>query len=225
MTTSATTSFNPDIGEICEEAFERCGLHMRTGYDLRTARRSLNFLFIELSTIGLNLWQLEEVVLPLISGTAEYTLPVDTVDIMDATIRTGTLTAQQDISITRLGFSQYSNVPNKNSTGRPTNYFVDRQVSGPSVTVWPVPNNSSFSLVYWRIRRIQDAGSSGGYTMDIPSHFIPAVVAGLAFHLATKRVQDVQKKAELKQSYMDAVANSGSEDRDRSSFFITPDMS
>lgn len=194
MTTSGTTTFNLNLNELVEEAFERCGAELRTGYDLKTARRSLNLLTIEWANRGINLWTVDTASIPLIAGTATYPLPIDTIDLIDHVIRTNSGTVSQtDINISRITVDTYSSIPNKTSPGRPIQIYVNRQsgatdptlgVMVPTVTVWPVPNQTgAYTLVYWRLRRIQDAGN-GVTTQDIPFRFLPAMTAGLAYHPA-----------------------------------------
>ena len=187
MTTSGTASFNLDLSNIVEEAFERCGKELRSGYDLRTARRSLNLLTVEWSNRGVNLWTIEQGELALNMNQIVYNLPVDTIDLLEHVTRTGTGQNQQDLTITRISVSTYATIPNKNATGRPIQVWVDRQsgaqypaggrpagtdpVTGidyPKIYVWPAPDQSNYyTFVYWRMRRIQDAGN-GIQTQDIP---------------------------------------------------------
>ena len=170
MTTSGTATFDIDLNEITEEAFERCGSELRTGYDLRTARRSLNLLFADWSNRGVNLWTLEQGTQLLTAGTATYTLPADTVDLLEHVIRTGAgnVSTQTDLTITRISVSTYSSIPNKLQQARPIQIWINRQAAAPQFTVWPVPDSSqTYTLVYWRLRRIQDAGAGGTYTQEI----------------------------------------------------------
>jgi hypothetical protein len=165
MATSGTTAFNLDLNQLVEEAFERCGAELRTGYDLRTARRSLNLLTIEWANRGINLWTVEEASFPMVQGTGTYDLPTDTIDILDFVIRTnGGSSNQQDISMSRIAEPTYANIPNKNTQGRPLQVYVNRQAEVPNITVWPLPNNASYTFVYWYLRRIQDAGKWGEYS-------------------------------------------------------------
>src|SRR5512135_1299094 len=161
MTTSATTTFDLDLTELVEEAFERCGKELRSGYDLRTARRSLNLLFAEWANRGVNLWTVQTNTISLVSGTATYDLPTDCVDLLEHVIRTNSGTSiQADLSITRISVSTYATIPNKNVTGRPVQVYVNRAQSVPTITVWPVPDPSnSYTFAYWYLRRIQDAGT------------------------------------------------------------------
>lgn len=225
MATSGTATFNLDLTELVEEAFERCGKEMRSGYDLRTSRRSLNLLFADWANRGVNMWTIDSGTLTLVPGTDTYSLPNDTVDLMDHVIRTGAGVAatQADISITRISVSTYATIPNKLQQGRPIQVVVNRNTPTPSVTVWPVPDSSqTYQFVYWRLRRIQDAGT-GANTMDVPFRFITALVAGLAFYLALK-LPDVSKDRmeELKSQYAEAWDLASTEDREKASDRFVP---
>ena len=302
MTTSSTTAFNLDLNDLVEEAFERCGKELRTGYDLRTARRSLNLLTIEWANRGLNLWTIEQGQIPINinAGQITYPLPLDTIDLMDQVIRTGSGQNQVDINISRISESTYSSIPTKNAYGRPIQVWIDRQggntnavasttisanisasdttinvvsaqglatqgyiyigselisyqnVSGnqllncnrgqgdttaaahlagasvtvtrvPNVNIWPTGNpGQTYTLVYWRMRRMQDAGT-GVTTQDIPFRFIPALVAGLAYHLSVK-LQDVdpQRVVGLKQAYEEVFMQAADEDREKAPIRFVP---
>ena len=232
MTTSGTATFNLNLNELVEEAFERCGAELRTGYDLKTARRSLNLLTVEWANRGINLWTIDSSTIAMVQGQATYTLPVDTVDLIDHIIRTNSgTTSQVDINISRISVDSYASIPNKTATGRPIQVWVNRQsgatdpstgVVAPSITVWPTPDRSSYyTLVYWRLRRIQDAGT-GVTTQDIPFRFLPAMVAGLAYHLALKVPGGVERIPMLKAMYDEAWQLASDEDRDKSSLRIAP---
>lgn len=223
MTTSGTTDFTLDLTEIIEEAGERCGYEIRTGYDFRTARRSLNLLFADWSNRGLNLWTFEEGTIPLVAGTATYNLPADTVDLIEHFIRTGSGATQTDIALTRISVSVYATIPNKNVTGRPVQLFIER-LATPRLTVWPVPDASTpYTLRYWRLRRIQDAGT-GVNTPDTPYRFLPCLIAGLAYYLALKLPNALDRLPILKQQYDEAWATAAEEDRDRAAVRFVPRM-
>lgn len=221
MTTSGTTDFTLDLTEIIEEAGERCGYEIRTGYDFRTARRSLNLLFADWANRGLNLWTFEEGTIPLVAGTATYSLPADTVDLIEHFIRTGSGATQTDIALTRISISVYATIPNKNVTGRPVQLFIER-LATPRLTVWPVPDASTpYTLRYWRLRRIQDAGT-GVNTPDMPYRFLPCLIAGLAYYLALKLPNALDRLPILKQQYDEAWATAAEEDRDRAAVRFVP---
>ncbi|MEN6403577.1 MAG: hypothetical protein ABFD94_16670 [Armatimonadia bacterium] len=222
MTTSGTATFNMDLLEIVEEAYERCGVEVRSGYDLRTARRSLNLMFMEWASRGVNLWTVEQGSVPLVAGTATYTLPADTVDILEQTVRTGAGSSQADLTVPRISFPDYAVLSNKNVQGRPTQVYVNRQATAPTVTLYPVPDtNGPYTFVYWRMRRIQDA-TDGVNTMDVPFRFIPCVVAGLAYHLCLKVPSAADRLNVLREQYDTAWAQAAAEDRDRAPVRFVP---
>lgn len=224
MTTSGTTTFDLDLTELVEEAFERCGAELRSGYDLKTARRSLNLLFADWANRGINLWTVEQGSIPLVQGTATYNLPSDTVDLMEHVIRTnpGNTSTQSDLAIARISVSTYATIPNKLSQARPIQVYINRQTPIPTVTVWPVPNQSSYyTLVYWRLRRIQDAGG-GVNTMDVPFRFIPCMVAGLAYYLSMKLPNALERMQSLKAQYDEAWDFASSEDREKAPVRFVP---
>ena len=222
MTTSGTTAFNPDLLEIIEEAFERAGGQVESGYDLRTARRSMNLLLVDFANRGINMWTIEQVSLPLVAGTADYTLAADTVDLMEHVIRTGsTVATQTDINISRISIPTYATIPNKLTTGRPIQLVVHRTAT-PSITVWPVPDTvTTYTLVYWRLRRLQDAGT-GVETQDIPFRFLPCVIAGLAYYLALKVPGGMDRLQILKQQYDEAWQLASDEDREKAPQRLVP---
>ena len=230
MTTSSTATFDLDLNEIVEEAFERAGSELRSGYDLKTARRSLNLLFAEWANRGINLWTIESGTQLLTSGTATYDLPVDTVDLIEHVIRTGSGTSQIDVSISRISVATYAAIPSKTSTGKPVQIYIDRKsgatessgIQYPSVTLWPVPDDAdTYTLVYWRLARMLDAGT-GVNTQDIPFRFLPALVAGLAYYLALKIPGSEGRLQILKPMYDEAWNLAADEDREKASMFITP---
>ena len=302
MSTTGTTSFNLDVNDLIEEAFERCGRELRTGYDFRTARRSLNLLTIEWANKGINLWTVEQGVIPMVTGQAMYPLPLDTIDLMDQVIRTnnGSQSNQIDINISRIAEPTYMSLPNKLAQGRPIQVYINRQsgqenlstalldgnasattttinltstnglasagfinigsetisypningnqlincargqngttasahVTGsaitvqnlPSINVWPTPNSpgSQYTFVYYRMRRIQDAGS-GIYVQDIPFRFIPCMVAGLAYQLSTKLPDvDMNRIPMLKADYEQQFQLAAEEDREKAPIRFVP---
>jgi len=221
MATTGTTNFNLDLNQLVEEAFERCGAELRTGYDLRTARRSLNLLTIEWANRGINLWTVEQGAIALVQGTATYNLPADTIDLLDFVVRTGTGSSQQDISISRIAVPTYATIPNKNAQGRPIQVYVDRQAEIPTITVWPVPNNETYTFQYWKLKRIDDAGT-GVNTQEIPFRFLPCMVAGLAFYLSLKIPGAGERTQFLKQEYEEQWTLASTEDREKADFRITP---
>ena len=223
MTTSGTSAFNLDLTEIVEEAFERVGSELRTGYDLRTARRSLNLMFADWANRGINMWTFEQGSIPLVAGQATYDLPADTVDLLEHVIRTGAGSAstQADLTITRISVSTYATIPNKLQQARPIQVWIER-LNTPRITVWPTPDNSQpYTFVYWRMKRIQDAGN-GINTMDMPFRFVPCMVAGLAYYLALKVPGGAERLGVLKQQYDEAWQLASDEDREKASVRFVP---
>ena len=223
MATSGVSNFNLDLTEVVEEAFERVGGEMRTGYDLRTARRSMNLMFADWANRGLNMFTYEQGSIPLVAGTATYNLPEDTVDLLEHVIRTGAgnVSTQADLTITRISVSTYATIPNKLQQARPIQVWIER-LNTPRITVWPVPDNTQpYTFVYWRLRRIQDAGS-GVNTMDMPFRFLPCMVAGLAYYLALKVPGGTERLGVLKQQYDEAWELASTEDREKAAVRMVP---
>lgn len=231
MTTSGTSTFNLNLNDLVEEAFERCGAELRTGYDLRTARRSLNLLTIEWANRGINLWTIEQGSIPMVQGQITYELPVDTIDLLEHVIRTQTGQGQTDITINRISIDTYSTIPNKNAQGRPIQVWINRQsgadypvdgVAYPNINVWPAPEQSNYyTFVYWRLRRLQDAGD-GVTTQDIPFRFLPCMVAGLAYHLSLKIPGALERSQMLKAEYEELWQQAADEDREKAPLRIAP---
>lgn len=222
MVTSGTTNFNPDILDLIEEAYEMVGMELRGGYDLKTARRSLDLLMREWGNRGINMWTLAGYSVPISAGQNDITLPNDVIDILDATWRTGIDLDQNDQTISRIGGSAYTQLANKNQIGTPSQFYVWRTVP-PKVRLWPTPPEDGV-FVGWGLRSIQDAGT---YTnvMDIPARFMPALTSGLAYYLAMKSPAAFERVPMLKMEYERQWTLAAEEDRDRSSFFMVPDLS
>ena len=300
MTTTGSTLFNMDFTEIAEEAWERAGREMRSGYDLRTARRSMNLMTIEWQNKGINMWTMEQGIINLTPGLATYALPTDTIDLLEHVIRTGqnTSSTQADLTITRISVSTYATIPNKLSQARPIQVWIQRlsgevnpttsvvasavgatdttitldsvvglagsgfirldsediyytYVTGnvlggvfrgqnnttaashtvgtavyvpqlPAVTVWPTPDNTTpYQFVYWRLRRVQDAGA-GAETADMNFRFLPALVAGLAYHIAVKTPDLMPRIQMLKQIYDETFETAAGEDREKAAVRFVP---
>ena len=242
MTTSGTSSFNLDLIEIIEECYERVGKEQRSGYDFRTARRSLNLLLNEWANKGINLWTIEQGQIAMVQGQITYPIPVDTVDLLDHVIRTQTGINQTDININRISSSTYSTIPNKNAQGRPIQVWINRQsgatypingnepnttnaitgVNPPNINVWPAPDQSNYyTFVYWRLRRMQDAGG-GVNTQDIPYRMLPALVAGLTYYIGMKTPEAYGRLADLKSMYDEAWDLASSEDREKAALRLAP---
>jgi hypothetical protein len=300
MTTTGSTLFNMDFTEIAEEAWERAGREMRSGYDLRTARRSMNLMTIEWQNKGINMWTMEQGFINLVPGLATYALPTNTIDLLEHVIRTGSNTAstQADLTITRISVSTYATIPNKLQQARPIQVWIQRlsgevnptsstlastitstdttitldtvvglagsgflrldaediyytYITGnvlggvfrgqnnttatthtaatavfvpqlPAVTVWPTPDNSTtYQFVYWRLRRVQDAGA-GAETADMNFRFLPCVVAGLAYHIAVKTPELMPRIQMLKQIYDETFEMAAGEDREKAAVRFVP---
>jgi len=221
MTTSGTTTFNMDFTEIAEEAWERAGRELRSGYDLRTARRSMNLMTIEWQNRGINMWTIEQGSLDLAQGQSTYALPDDTIDLMEHQIRTGagSTSLQSDLTISRISVSTYASIPNKLSTGRPIQVWVER-LATPRINLWPVPD-TSYTFVYWRMRRVEDAGN-GVETADMSFRFLPALVAGLAYHIAMKVPDLISRIEMLKAAYEEQYTLAAGEDREKTSEHFVP---
>jgi hypothetical protein len=226
VATSGTTAFTLDFPEVVEEAFERAGSELRSGYDLKTARRSMNLLFADWANRGINLWTIDSGTINLVAGTDTYVLPADTVDLIDQVVRTGTGNAstQADLTCTRISSSTYATIPNKLSQARPLQVWIQR-LNAPQITVWPVPDAAqTYQLVYWRLRRLQDAGN-GANTPDVPFRFLPALVAGLAYYLAIKLPNGMDRLVMLKQQYDEAWDLASYEDREKAAIRLVPRQS
>ena len=225
MTTSGTTLFNPELSEIIEEAYERCGIEIRTGYQARTARRSLNYLVTSWANQGINLWTVTAADITLVQGQGTYNLPEDCVDIIEHVIRQspGSQYNQTDIIIPRIALPTYAAIPNKLAQGRPVQVYVNRQEPIPQINIWPTPNQSGYYFHYWYLRRIDDAGQAGSTTQAVPFRFYEALTAGLALMLAQKQTDiDYNRVQMLKASYDEALQLAKDEDRDKAPVRFVP---
>ena len=223
MATSGTTAFNMDFTEIAEEAFERAGREMRSGYALRTARRSMNLLTIEWQNRGINMWTIDSGTINLVKGQTQYDLPADTIDLLEQQIRTGSGNAatQSDLTLSRISVSTYASIPNKLTQGRPIQMYIERLRDAPKVNMWPIPDNNDYVLYYWRMRRIEDAGS-GIQTSDMNFRFFPCLVAGLAYYIAMKLPEMTERVPLLKAVYDEQFEMAAGEDREKTSARFTP---
>lgn len=214
MTTSGTRTFNLDIAEAIEEAFERCGLEVRTGYDVKSARRSMNLMFAEWANRGLNLWTVAQGTTTLTQGTSTYTLGADVADILEMVLRRdGT-----DYEVERISRGEYLTFPNKTDQGRPSQFYFDRRIQ-PVITLWQTPENSTDQLVYYYVQRIEDAGAYTN-TTDLPWRFYPCMVAGLAYYISMKRAPE--RVSLLKAVYEEEFQRAADEDEDRVSLKLQP---
>ena len=214
MAVSNSVDFELDVAEYIEEAFERCGLDVRTGYDLKSAKRSLNLMLAEWANRGLNQWTITQRTQALVTGTGAYALGADVIDILSLVVqRDGT-----DYSLSRLSRDDYLNIPNKTTQSRPNQFFLDRQVT-PSLKIWPVPENSTDVIYYNALTRMDDADPFIN-TMDMPFRFYPCLAAGLAYYIAVKRAPN--RVQMLKAMYEEEFERAMTEDRDRASFNVVP---
>jgi len=219
MATSGTTDFNLSIDDLVEEAFERCGMRMTAGYQLSSARRSLNLLFLDWASRGLNLWTIEEASEALVAGSRDITLPADTVNVLSAVIRTTTGGQQQDISLDRISREEYMSLPNKLTQARPAQIYVER--SGSTTAFLYPAADAAYTLVYYRIRRMEDAGDYTN-TTDVNFRFLPSLASGLAYMLALKYAPD--RMGALKQLYEEDFQRAALSDRDTASVHFVPDF-
>ena len=218
MATSSSRDFDLDVGELIEEAYERCGLEMRTGYDAKTARRSLNLMFADWANRGLNLSTVKQATVSVSSGTASYTLlDATVVDLLEVVLRNSSGT---DFTLTQMSRSEYLRIPNKTSTGQPSQYFFDRQVT-PTITLWSTPDDS-YTLVFYYVRRIEDADALVN-TTDAPFRFLPCMAAGLAYYIAIKRAPD--RIQILKAIYEEEFQRAAAEDASSTPLKLTPNIS
>lgn len=225
MATSGTATFNMDFPEIAEEAWERAGREMRSGYDLRTARRSMNLLTIEWANRGINLWTIREATTNyLAKGDVDLDLNGSAIDVLEINLRTddGDIAKQRDLPLTRTSASVYASIPNKLTQGRPTQVWIDRQLGGPIAHVWPVPDkDSTYKIHYFYLKRIEDAGE-GGFDADMPFRFLPCLVAGLAYYIAMKTPELSDRVVMLKQMYDEQFELAASEDREKTAARFVP---
>jgi len=243
MTTSGSAEFNLEFTDIAEEAFERAGREMRSGYDLRTARRSMNLMTIEWANRGINMWTIEQGSQNLEEGTATYNLPLDTIDLLEHVIRTGAgnSSTQADLTLTRISVSTYATIPNKLTQARPIQIFISRNsgatypatsayspsaTANPQFTVWPVPDQGTlaspyYQVIYWRLRRVQDAGE-GLQTPDMPFRFLPCITAGLAYYIAMKIPEGAARIEMLKAAYEEQWNLAAGEDREKAAVRFVP---
>tara|TARA_R100001377_G_C3158773_1_gene98952 strand:- start:145 stop:819 length:675 start_codon:yes stop_codon:yes gene_type:complete len=222
MATSGTKTFALSISDTIEEAFELAGLELRTGYDAETARRSLNIMFADWANRGVNLWTIEQTSTSLTSGTSSYTLNQYDIDVVSAIIRQVVGTTTTDLQLTRIGRSEYLNIPNKSATGRPTQLFLDRQTT-PVIKLWPTPDSAAtYTLIANTIQRIDDVTASN-QDPEVPSRFIPCMVSGLAYYIAMKK--NPERVMLLKQQYEQDFKLAADEDRNRASLMLVPSRS
>ena len=214
MAVSDSTDFELDVAEYIEEAFERCGLEVRTGYDLKSAKRSLNLMLAEWANRGLNQWTITQTTQALTSGTATYNLNTNVIDILSVVVRR----SSTDFAMERISRSTYLGIPTKSTTGRPNQFFLDRQIT-PVLKIWPTPENSTDTIIFDALTRMDDADTFIN-TMDMPFRFFPCLAAGLAYYISMKRAPN--RTQMLKAVYEEEFQRAMTEDRDRASFNGVP---
>ena len=214
MAVSDSTDFELDVAEYIEEAFERCGLEVRTGYDLKSAKRSLNLMLAEWANRGLNQWTITQTTQALTSGTATYNLNTNVIDILSVVVRR----SSTDFAMERISRSTYLGIPTKSTTGRPNQFFLDRQIT-PVLKIWPTPENSTDTIIFDALTRMDDADTFIN-TMDMPFRFFPCLAAGLAYYISMKRAPN--RTQMLKAVYEEEFQRAMTEDRDRASFNVVP---
>ena len=216
MTVSGSKDFELDVADYIEEAFERCGLEVRTGYDLKTAKRSMNLMFADWANRGLNQWTIAQRNFTVTQGDGDQPLGTDVIDILSLVIRRdGT-----DYALNRISRDEYLNIPTKSTVARPTQFFVDRQIN-PVLQMWPLPDNSTDVVYYDALVRMDDADNYTN-TAQVPFRFYPALAAGLAYYISMKRAPD--RSQMLKAVYEEEINRAMDEDRDRASFRVAPDL-
>ena len=216
MATSGSRDFNIDVGEIIEEAYERCGLEVRTGYDARTARRSLNLMFADWANRGINMWTVAQGTITLTQGQATQTLTADVVDVLEVVLRR----SNTDYEVERISRGEYATLPNKTTQGRPSQFWFNRQIE-PVINLWAVPENSTDQLIYYYVQRIEDADALVN-TTDMPFRFYPCMVAGLAYYIAMKKAPE--RIQLLKSVYEEEFQRASDEDEDRVPLKLQPSI-
>jgi hypothetical protein len=223
MATSNSKDFELDVAEYIEEAFERCGLELRTGYDLESARRSLNLLLAEWANRGLNQWTVKQNAIPMVQGTASYNLdstnPTSVIDVLDCFVRETVSGTTTDLPLNRMSRAEYANLATKSTTGKPNQFVMDKQIT-PTITIWPVPDKSSTYTVYVNVLTRMDDADTAADTMQIPFRFYPCLAAGLAYYMALKRAPE--KVQLLKALYEEEFQRAMSQDEERASFRVSP---
>jgi hypothetical protein len=225
MTVSGSKNFELDVADYIEEAFERCGLELRTAYDLKTARRSLNLLLAEWANRGLNQWTVQTKTVAMVDGTTTYNVDSSNstaaIDVLDAYIRETVNNQPIDLQMTRLSRSEYASVPDKSTEGKPLQYFIDKQLS-PTISVYPTPDKTSTYTVYMNVLTRMDDADAATNTLQLPFRFYPCLAAGLAYYISIKKSPD--RTAFLKQIYEEEFDRAMSQDEDRASFRVAPDL-
>ena len=225
MATSGSKNFELDVADYVEEAFERCGIELRTGYDLKTATRSLNLMLAEWSNRGLNQWSIKEKTVAMVEDTTTYNVDstngTAAIDVLDVFIRETIGSEATDLPMSRLSRAEYSHITTKSTTGKPNQFFVNKQLT-PTISVWPAPDKNSTYTIYMNVLTRMDDADAGANTLDMPFRFYPCLAAGLAYYISLKRAPD--RTQMLKALYEDEFARALAQDEDRSSFNISPNL-
>ena len=225
MATSTTFNFTLDIGDIIEEAYERAGLELRSGYDYKTARRSLDLLMLEWQNRGLNLWTVKNASQTLTAGTSSYDLTAEKIEIIEASLRTdaGDSSNQSDLTMERISVVQYSHLTNKLTEGRPLQYFVGRSPDNITINLWPVPDSQeTYVFNYYYLERIEDSGKPASNNIDVPDRYLPCLVSGLAYNIALKRPESAQYVPALKEIYEEQWNLVSDAFREKAALYVTP---
>ena len=225
MATSGTTTFNLDLSDIMEEAYELCGLTMRSGYDYRTARRALNLIFLEWQNKGLNLWKIEQATQTLTAGTSSYAAETSALEIVDAFIRTdsGDTNKQFDQQLTRISRTEYNHQAKKLTQSKPTQFFADKGTSGINIVLWATPDDTqTYTLVYDYIKRIEDAGSIASNNADVPARYLPCLTYALAYNIACKEPDAINKVNMIRGRYLELWNEVSESDRERAAVKFVP---
>ena len=225
MATSGTTTFNLDLSDIMEEAYELCGLTMRSGYDYRTARRALNLIFLEWQNKGLNLWKIEQATQALTAGTSCYAAETSALEIVDAFLRTdsGNTDKQFDQQLTRISRTEYNHQAKKLLQSKPTQFFADKGTSGINIVLWATPDDAqTYTLVYDYIKRIEDAGSVASNNADVPARYLPCLTYALAYNIACKEPDAMNRVPMIKQRYNELWQEVSESDRERAAVKFVP---
>ena len=225
MATSGTTTFNLDLSDIMEEAYELCGLTMRSGYDYRTAKRALNLIFLEWQNKGLNLWKIEQATQALTAGTSSYAAETSALEIVDAFLRTdsGNTDKQFDQQLTRISRTEYNHQAKKLLQSKPTQFFADKGTSGINIVLWATPDDAqTYTLVYDYIKRIEDAGSVASNNADVPARYLPCLTYALAYNIACKEPDAMNRVPMIKQRYNELWQEVSESDRERAAVKFVP---
>tara|TARA_Y100001937_G_scaffold43862_1_gene61872 strand:+ start:16545 stop:17237 length:693 start_codon:yes stop_codon:yes gene_type:complete len=225
MASSGTTTFNLDLSDIMEEAYELCGLTMRSGYDYRTARRALNLIFLEWQNKGLNLWKIEQATQALTAGTSSYAAETSALEIVDAFIRTdsGDTDKQFDQQLTRISRTQYNHQAKKLTQGKPTQFFADKGTGGINIVLWSTPDSAqTYTLVYDYIKRIEDAGNVATNNADVPARYLPCLTYALAYNIACKEPEAQNRVNMIRGRYMELWNEVSDADRERAAVKFVP---